>query len=105
MSCAWLNAAGEESAEYFGTADREANIAVNGDTIFPACSISKFVTAICVMKLREQKMIDIDEPVNGEHDHMGIALQSTRDTIIAAEGTLNNASGILERPRDAHIRC
>ncbi|MBQ3269929.1 MAG: GNAT family N-acetyltransferase [Oscillospiraceae bacterium] len=68
MGCAWLNAAGEESAEYFGTADREANIAVNGDTIFPACSISKFVTAICVMKLREQKMIDIDEPVN---DYLG----------------------------------
>ena len=40
-----------------------------------------------------------------EHDHMGIVLQSTRDTIIAAEGNLNNASGIIERPRDAHIRC
>jgi CubicO group peptidase (beta-lactamase class C family) len=37
---------------------------VDEDTIFPACSISKFVTAICVMKLQEQRAIDIDVPVN-----------------------------------------
>ena len=35
---------------------------------------------------------------------MGIVLQSTGNTIIAAKGNLNNASGIIERPKDAHIR-
>ena len=39
------------------------------------------------------------------HDHMGIVLQNSRDTIIAAEGNLNNASGIIERPKDEHIRA
>ena len=39
-----------------------------------------------------------------EHDHMGIILQSTENTIIAAEGNLNNTSGIIERPKDEHIR-
>ena len=39
-----------------------------------------------------------------EHDHMGIILQSTGNTIIAAEGNLDNVSGIIERPKDEHIR-
>ena len=41
---------------------------------------------------------------NREHDHMGIVLQSTGNTIIAAEGNLNNTSGIIQRPKEAHIR-
>ena len=41
---------------------------------------------------------------NREHDHIGIVLQSTGDSIIAAEGNLNNTSGIIERPKDEHIR-
>ena len=41
---------------------------------------------------------------NREHDHMGIVLQSTGNTIIAAEGNLKNTSGIIERPKDEHIR-
>ncbi len=35
---------------------------------------------------------------------MGIVLQNTENTIIAAEGNLNNVSGIIERPKDEHIR-
>ena len=64
ISCAWTDAAGKESVEYFGFADRENRIPVDEDTLFPACSVSKFVTAICVMKLHEQNLIDIDLPVN-----------------------------------------
>ena len=54
----------ETTAEYYGVADRESNTQVNRDTVFPACSISKFITAICVMKLHEQGVMDIDLPVN-----------------------------------------
>ena len=64
VSCAWTDAAGKESAEYYGFANQENQNAVDDDTIFPACSISKFVTAICVMKLHEMKALDIDKPVN-----------------------------------------
>ena len=41
---------------------------------------------------------------NREHDHMGIVLQNTENTIITAEGNLNNVSGIIERLKDEHIR-
>ena len=64
ISCAWADAAGKEGTEYFGFADRESRVFADENTIFPACSISKFVTAICAMKLQEQKRIDIDRPVN-----------------------------------------
>ena len=64
ISCAWLDPNGKEESEYFGFADKEKQIRVDENTIFPACSISKFITAICVMKLHEQKLIDIDKPVN-----------------------------------------
>ena len=64
IGCAWTNADGKTTAEYDGVADRESNTPVTRDTVFPACSISKFITAICVMKLHEQGVIDIDHPVS-----------------------------------------
>ena len=64
VSCAWVDAAGRVTTECWGVADKERKLPVDGDTIFPACSISKFVTAICVMKLQERQAIDIDAPVN-----------------------------------------
>ena len=64
IGCAWTDASGKTTAEYYGVADRESNTSVNRDTVFPACSVSKFITAICVMKLQEQGVMDIDDPVN-----------------------------------------
>ncbi len=64
ISCAYLDAAGNVTTECYGVADKESKAEVNENTIFPACSISKFVTAICVMKLQERHVIDIDKPVN-----------------------------------------
>ena len=42
---------------------------------------------------------------NREHDHMGIILEKREHTIIAAEGNINNKSGIIERSIDGHIRA
>ncbi|MCR5129564.1 MAG: beta-lactamase family protein [Lachnospiraceae bacterium] len=53
-----------EILKYDGAADKGKSIPVDGGTVFPACSISKFVTALIVMKLNEQDLLDIDEPVN-----------------------------------------
>lgn len=64
ISCAWVDVAGCVTTECCGVADKERNLPVDKDTIFPACSISKFVTAICVMKLHERQSIDVNAPVN-----------------------------------------
>ena len=42
---------------------------------------------------------------NREHDHMGIVLENRGNRIVAAEGNVNNTSGIVERPADEHIRA
>lgn len=42
---------------------------------------------------------------NREHDHIGIVLETRGDRILAAEGNLDNRSGIIERPMDGHIRA
>ena len=42
---------------------------------------------------------------NKEHDHIGIILEKKEKTILAAEGNVNNRSGIIERSIDEHIRA
>ena len=64
VSCAWVDAVGCVRTQCQGLADRELNIPVREDAIFPASSISKFITALCVLKLQEQHRLDIDAPVN-----------------------------------------
>jgi len=64
ISFAYINKDGRIITEYEGYADKENNILVDEKTIFPACSMSKFITAICVMVEHDKKVIDIDEPVN-----------------------------------------
>ena len=96
MGCAWIDAAGIESAEYFGTADLENNIAVDENTIFPACSISKFVTAICVMKLYGQKMIDIDRPVNDYLRQWKLRTPDGKESDVTIRSLLCHTAGIMD---------
>ncbi|MBR5111169.1 MAG: CHAP domain-containing protein [Clostridia bacterium] len=42
---------------------------------------------------------------NKAHDHIGIILKNQRHTLLAAEGNVNNLSGIIERAMDEHIRA
>ena len=39
------------------------------------------------------------------HDHMGIVIGVTEDMLSVAEGNYGNASCIVQRNRDSHIRC
>ena len=40
-----------------------------------------------------------------EHDHIGVIIEARENTILVAEGNINNRSGIIERPVDEHIRA
>ena len=64
ISCAYLNSSDKIITVCEGFADKESSIPVDENTIFPACSISKFITALCVMKANEKEIISIDAPVN-----------------------------------------
>lgn len=41
---------------------------------------------------------------NKAHDHMGIVLENRGHSILAAEGNVENASALVERATDDHIR-
>ena len=64
ISCAWTDADGAVCTDCTGQADREGGIPVDAHTIFPACSVSKFITALCVLRLHDQGLLDVDMPVN-----------------------------------------
>ena len=64
ISLAYGNMSGSTKSWRYGFADREEKIPVEEDTVFPANSISKFITAMCVMKEYEQGAFDIERSVN-----------------------------------------
>ena len=96
IGCAWTNAAGKTTAEYDGVADRESNTPVTGDTVFPACSISKFITAICVMKLHEQGVIDIDHPVNHYLQQWKLNTLDESESNASIRSVLCHTAGIID---------
>ena len=55
ISCTWADAAGKETTEYYGFANVDSQTNVDEKTIFPACSVSKFITAISCDMDREEK--------------------------------------------------
>ena len=96
VSCAYRDAAGRETLKYDGVADRENGIPVDGNTIFPACSISKFVTAITVMKLQEQGLLNIDEPVNRYLRQWKLLTTDGKESNATIRSILSHTSGIMD---------
>jgi len=47
----------------YGLANVELGVPVEADTVFPICSISKPITAVLVMMLAEEGLLDLDAPV------------------------------------------
>ncbi|MFF2175983.1 serine hydrolase domain-containing protein [Lysinibacillus sp. NPDC058147] len=50
--------------DHFGVLETGTNKKINEHSIFNACSISKFLTSVLVLKLVEQGIVDLDEDVN-----------------------------------------
>ena len=96
IGCAWVDAVGKESAEYHGLADKEKHVPVDEETVFPACSISKFITAICVMKLHEQKQLDIDMPVNQYLQRWKLLTVDEKESTASIRSILSHTAGIQD---------
>ncbi len=96
IGCAWTSADGKTTAEYCGVADRESNTPVNRETIFPACSVSKFITAICVMKLHEQGVMDIDRPVNHYLQQWKLGTLDRSESYASIRSVLCHTAGIVD---------
>ncbi len=96
VSCAYRDSAGREILKYGGVADKENNIPVDDCTAFPACSISKFVTALIVMKLQEQNQLNIDEPVNRYLHQWKLLTADGKESDATIRTILNHTSGIID---------
>lgn len=64
VSLAWGNANGLCKIDYRGYANKMSGRTVTENTLFPACSITKYVTAICVIKLKSSGILDLYADVN-----------------------------------------
>ena len=96
VSCAYMDAMGNVTTEYYGVSDKERDILVDENTIFPACSMSKFVTAICLMKLQEENMIDIDAPVNDYLQQWKLLTIDGDESDVTIRALLCHTAGIVD---------
>ena len=96
LSCAYSDSTGRITTEYSGVADKESNIPVDENTLFPACSISKLITALCVMKTCEQNLIDIDAPVNNYLKRWKLCTSGGNESDASIRSLLCHVSGIID---------
>ncbi|MCR5177421.1 MAG: beta-lactamase family protein, partial [Lachnospiraceae bacterium] len=96
ISCAYRDAVGRETLQFDGAADKENGIPVDGSTVFPACSISKLVTAIIVMKIQEQGLLNIDEPVNRYLHQWKLPAADGEESEATIRSILSHTAGIID---------
>lgn len=54
----------KHTAQHYGALQAGTNRKVQEDTLFHACSISKFITALCVLNLAAEHVLDLHQDVN-----------------------------------------
>lgn len=96
ISCAYMDATGKETTECYGVSDKEKHILVDDHTIFPACSMSKFVTAICLMRLHEEKVIDIDASVNNYLQQWKLLTLDGIESDATIRALMSHTAGIVD---------
>ena len=96
VSCAWTDADGCVTSECYGMADRGRGIPVDANTVFPAASISKFVTALCLMKLQEQGAINIDAPVNDYLHQWKLRTQDSNESNATIRALMCHTAGTID---------
>ena len=107
-----MDATGKVTTEYYGVSDKEKNIILDDNTIFPACSMSKFVTAICLMKLQEEKVIAIDAPINDYLQQWKLLTMDGNESDATIRALMCHTAGIVDgdesfyglRREDSEIR-
>lgn len=96
VSCAWTDGAGRVQTACYGVADKEQRNPVDENSIFPACSIAKFVTALCVAKLHEQRKIDMDAPVNAYLRGWKLRTPEGSESDASIRALMSHTAGIVD---------
>ncbi|ETI70888.1 serine hydrolase domain-containing protein [Neobacillus vireti] len=81
----------------FGVLEAGTTNIVNSNSIFNACSISKFVTSMLVMKLTEQGVFDLDEDVNNRLSSWKVPENEfTQKNKVTLRRLLSHQSGVTD---------
>ncbi|MGE7878525.1 serine hydrolase domain-containing protein [Peribacillus muralis] len=85
------------NTECFGVLEAGTNKNVNSRSVFNACSISKFLTSILVMKLTEQGALDLDDDVNNRLCSWKVPdNELTKKHKVTLRNILSHQSGIID---------
>ncbi|PEA55474.1 penicillin-binding protein [Bacillus pseudomycoides] len=112
LSIAFIENGEVQMTKEFGVMKAGTNRNVNSNSIFNACSISKFLTAMLVLKLTEQGILHLDEDINNrlifwkvpenEYTHnKKVTLRTLlihQSGIIDPEGSFNELNSALGNP-------
>ena len=83
--------------EGFGVLESGSTKKVDSNSIFNACSISKFVTTMLVMKLTEHGFFDLDEDVNKKLSSWKVPENEfTKNTKVTLRKLLSHQAGIID---------
>ncbi|WP_282034006.1 serine hydrolase domain-containing protein [Metabacillus indicus] len=105
LSLASIDQGRMSSTECFGLLEAGTDKMVKRNSIFSACSISKFVTSMLVMILTEQGMLDLDEDVNEkltswkvpDHEFMKRKKVTLRNLLCHQSGVIDPPDSFTER--------
>ncbi|MFJ7666651.1 serine hydrolase domain-containing protein [Lysinibacillus sp. NPDC097195] len=97
LSITWLEDGKICGAENFGILEVGCNRKTNEDSIFSACSISKFLTGILVIKLVEDGLLDLDNNVNDSLISWKVPENDwTKNKKVTLRNLLSHQSGIQD---------
>ncbi|WP_407939865.1 serine hydrolase domain-containing protein [Niallia alba] len=83
--------------EQYGLKEADTEDRVNENTSFHSCSISKFMTAILVLKLVEQGYLDLDEEINAKLTSWKLkASEQIKGKTVTLRDLLSHQSGIID---------
>ncbi|MGG1628666.1 serine hydrolase domain-containing protein [Rossellomorea sp. NRS-1567] len=83
------------STECFGLLEAGTGKRVGSDSIFSACSISKFLTSMLVMTLTEQGILNLDEDVNQTLTSWKVPLHGYNGNV-TLRNLLSHQSGVVD---------
>ncbi len=81
-------------AEGFGVVDPEGSTPAGPDTVYNQWSMTKTFTAVAIMQLQEQGLLDLDDPVTDYVPFFEVEYPSESSETITIRHLLNHSSGL-----------
>ncbi|GAK08374.1 serine hydrolase [Geomicrobium sp. JCM 19038] len=94
LSVTAIDGGNQRLSRQYGVVQAGSHRKIKTDTLFNACSVSKFVTALTVLKLVEQGLLHLDQPVNDKLIRWKIP--SNNKKAVTLRHLLSHQAGIID---------